>query len=89
LPTDARTLFPAAGLIAVTGGDQQLTGAHDPDVYSVCQRERRVLLTLDVGFGNIEAYPPEMLAGVIVLRLQQQSRPAVLSVIRPLITLLA
>lgn len=89
LPAEACVLLGHAGLDALTVADQRLTGLDDPDLYAVCQRERRVPMTLDVGFANIQAYPPNKSAGVIVVRLRQQSRPAVLSVIRPLISLLA
>jgi predicted nuclease of predicted toxin-antitoxin system len=89
LPAEACALLSHAGLDAMTVADQRLTGADDPDLYAICQRERRILITLDVGFANIQAYPPETSAGVIVLRVRQQSRPAVLSVIQPLISLLA
>lgn len=89
LPVEACALFHDAGFDALSVRDQQLTGAPDPDVDAVCRREGRVLITLDMGFANIQAYPPASAAGIIVLRLQRQSRPAVLAVIRPLIALLA
>lgn len=88
LPLEACALFREAGFDALGVRDQQLTGAPDPDVYAVCQRERRVLITLDVGFADIQTYLPASAAGIIVLRLRLQSRPAVLSVIRSLISLL-
>jgi hypothetical protein len=38
-------------------------------VAALVQWEGRVLVTLSLGFANIQAYPPEQLAGIIVLRL--------------------
>lgn len=89
LPAETCGLFREAGFDTVSVRDQELTGADDPDLYAVCQRERRVLITLDVGFADIQTYPPATAAGIIVLRLRLQSRPMVLSVIGPLISLLA
>jgi predicted nuclease of predicted toxin-antitoxin system len=89
LPLEACALFRDAGFDALSVRDQQLTGAPDPEVYAICQRERRVLITLDVGFADIQTYLPAPAAGIIVLRLRLQSRPAVLSVIQALISFLA
>ena len=89
LPLEACALFRDAGFDALSVHDQQLTGAPDPEVYAVCQREGRVLITLDVGFADIGTYLPASAAGIIVLRLRLQSWPAVLSVIRLVIPLLA
>lgn len=88
LPKEMGVFFRDVGLDALSVGEQQGSGTDDQEIYAVCQRERRVLITLDVGFANIQNYPPGQSAGVIVLRLTEQSRSAVLSVIRPLISLL-
>ena len=37
----------------------------------------RVLISLDVGLGDIRAYPPGRHAGIVVLRLTDQSATAV------------
>ena len=34
-------------------------GAVDPDVAQACQKEARALVTLDLDFSDIRAYPPE------------------------------
>ena len=84
---EACALSRDAGFDVMSVHDQQLTEALDPEVYAVCQREGRVLITLDVGFADIGTYLPASAAGIIVLRLRLQSWPAVLSVIRLLISL--
>ena len=38
-------------------------GADDSTLAHVCHRETRVLITLDVGFGDIRQYPPQTTLG--------------------------
>ena len=47
---------------------QGISGASDTDLYSLCRREGRVLVTLDLDFSNVFGFPPEGAAGIIVLR---------------------
>lgn len=44
-----------------------------------------MLLTLDLDFANIQAYPPAAAAGIVVLRLVHQDKPRVLRVSEKLI----
>jgi predicted nuclease of predicted toxin-antitoxin system len=53
-----------------------------------CQREGRILVTLDMDFADIRAHPPAEFPGLIVLRLRQQDKPHVLNVLAHLIQLL-
>jgi hypothetical protein len=48
----------------------------------------RVLLTLDVDFANIRAYPPEEHAGIIVFRLKAQDKATVVGHVRRLVAVL-
>ena len=72
---------------AMTVYDQGLRGHADKDVADVCQREGRVIVTLDLDFSDIRTYPPENFPGIIVLRLIDQSRPAVIRVLQRIIPL--
>ena len=47
---------------------QDMSGASDIELYSVCRREERVLVTLDLDFSNVFEFPPEGTAGIVVLR---------------------
>jgi predicted nuclease of predicted toxin-antitoxin system len=76
------------GLDALSVRQQELTGEADGRVAEICAAESRILITLDVGFGNIKAYPPSEYPGIIVLRLKRQDKPAVLEVARRLVPLL-
>ena len=80
LPVEIADLLKRAGYDALTVSDQNLSGVADPEIMSICNSEERALISFDLGFANIHAYPPENLPGVIVLRLQSQDKPHVLEV---------
>lgn len=68
--------------------DQKLQGTPDSHLASVCREERRALITLDLDFADIRAYPPAQFAGLIVMRLNSQSRTHVLHVLQTLLPIL-
>ena len=86
LPLEVATLLHQAGHDALTVVEQDLSGSADPDLAKVCQREGRALITLDTGFGDIRAYPPDEYSGLIVLRLSRQDKLRVLRVASLLIS---
>jgi predicted nuclease of predicted toxin-antitoxin system len=65
--------------------EEQLAGEADPTIASACQRENRVLVTLDLDFADVRRYPPAELSGVIVLRPRQQSIAAQLELVEQLL----
>jgi len=67
--------------------EENLRGCSDPDLSSVCQTEGRILITQDIGFSDIRAYPPEEHPGFIVLRLKDQSQRNQLQVLDRLLPL--
>ncbi len=79
LPVDLAHILCAAGHDAVTVIEQCLEGARDSDLASVCKREGRAILTLDMDFADIRTYPPEAYPGIVVLRPGSQSRDRILS----------
>jgi predicted nuclease of predicted toxin-antitoxin system len=89
LPAEAAALLRAAGFDVATVLDEQLGGHPDRDIAQVCKVERRALVTLDVDFANIDAYPPADHAGFMVLRLARQDKAHVLGVLRALLPHLA
>jgi predicted nuclease of predicted toxin-antitoxin system len=89
LPVEVAELLSQAGHDAATVIDQALGGHPDSDIAAVCQREQRALVTIDTDFADIRAYPPRLYAGLIVLRLKQQDKPAVLQVIARVMPTLA
>lgn len=48
-------------------------GAADQDIFDRAQGERRIIVTHDLGFGNLIAYPPGAHAGIITIRPQNLS----------------
>ncbi|MBM3748748.1 MAG: hypothetical protein FJW34_23485 [Acidobacteria bacterium] len=89
LPAEAATLLRAGGFAADTVRDERLAGACDEAVADVVRRENRVLVTLDLDFSNIRAYPPEAYSGIIVLRVRRQDKRTVLAVLRRAIGVLS
>lgn len=89
LPVQVAVLLRQAGYDAVTVPEQGLGGAADRTIASVCQDEKRVLITLDTDFGDIRAYPPAAFSGLIILRLERQDKRRVLTVVDRLLPLLA
>jgi predicted nuclease of predicted toxin-antitoxin system len=85
IPEDAATIFMDAGYQVSTVLKESLGGRADPDVAAICKAESKVLITLDTDFANIGAYPPEDYSGIIVLRLANQAKPHVLSILARLL----
>lgn len=86
LPADAVALLREAGHDASSVYEQHLSGTGDEALFTILQREKRVLITLDLGFGDIRAYPPAEHHGVIVLRPKTQDIPHILALLRRLLT---
>lgn len=80
LPIELAELFHRSGHDAQTVFDEGLAGAEDAEIASVCVRERRAIVTLDMDFADIRAYPPPEYAGIVVFRLGDQARDHVLRV---------
>ncbi len=88
LHPDAAEMFRRAGHDALTVFDQGLRGRGDDKVAEVCRREGRALVTLDLDFADVRAYPPGAYPGIIVLRVASQGRVSVLRVMARLLPLL-
>ena len=73
-------LFRAAGHDAVTVLDQRLGGSANRDLVAACQNEGRALISFDMDFSDIRAYPPRDFAGLIVFRLRSQAQDSALEV---------
>jgi len=80
LPVELAQILRAAGHDAATVIEQGMGGTDDLSLARACEREGRVLVTMDLGFGDIRAYPPERLPGLMVLSVRQQDKAHVLGV---------
>ena len=85
IASEAVGLLQAAGHDAATVFDQALSGRADREIAAVCQREGRILITLDTDFSDIRTYRPGDYPGLVVLRLPKQSVPAVVRIVRRLL----
>ncbi|MCL0080086.1 DUF5615 family PIN-like protein [Dehalococcoidia bacterium] len=88
LPSEASDLLEKQGCETVTVVDEQLSGSGDSIVAARIQSEQMCLVTLDLGFGDIRAYPPEDYPGIIVLRPHRQDKASIIAVIRVLLSCL-
>jgi len=68
LPNDVAALFSRSGHDVATVHGQGLPGAADGTIVTVCQREGRVLVTLDLDFADIRTFRPEQSPGLVVIR---------------------
>ena len=89
LPGECAEILHNAGFEADTVADERLTGADDSAIAVRSRAEGRVLVTLDLDFANIRAYPPADYAGIIVLRSKRQDKPAVLALVHGIALVLA
>ena len=88
LHDDVAEALRAHGHDAQTVFEEGLRGHADPEIAEAARREGRVVVTLDLDFGNIREYPPEQYHGLIVLRVVDQSRRHVLRVMDRVIAVL-
>lgn len=88
LPEEAAHLLRDAGHEAESVLGEQLGGRPDDQVAQICRNEQRALVTLDLDFADIRAYPPEEYPGLIVLRPNRQSRRHVLRLLRSVLPVL-
>jgi len=89
IPDEVVALLREAGHDIRTVLDQGLGGRPDDDVSRACRDEARVLVTLDLDFGDIRTYPPADHAGIWVLRPAAQSVDATLDLVRRALALTA
>ena len=79
-------LLRQAGHEVVTVAEQALSSASDRKLITLCRKEERCLVTLDLDFGNPLLFEPSQYAGIAVLRLPPRPSPHdLLDAIRTLI----
>ncbi len=88
LPVEAADLLRDAGHEADTVQEEGLTGTGDETLAERVRREGRAIVTLDLDFSDIRAYPPQDYARIIVLRPNRQDRDSFLALVRRLLPFL-
>ena len=89
LPVECAALFLDAGFAADTVDQEDLSGADEAALFERCVREQRVLVTLDLDFANVRAYPPGSHAGIVVLRSKSQDKQTLLERLSRILVVLA
>jgi predicted nuclease of predicted toxin-antitoxin system len=77
MPVSSAAILARAGHDVDTVGEEGLGGAPDAEVVAAATAAGRVLISLDVGLADIRAYSPGSHAGIVVLRLTDQSAAAI------------
>ena len=75
LPSEYASILRGAGFEADAVSDEELSGAGDSVLSERCRAEDRVLMTLDLDFANVQAYPPKSHPGIVLFRSNSQDRP--------------
>jgi len=85
MPVDVIDVLENAGHDVHSVYSEGIEGCSDRQLIAICKKEKRLLITLDNDFSNIFAYPPEKYEGVIVLRVENQSKKAIITLINKLL----
>jgi predicted nuclease of predicted toxin-antitoxin system len=82
LPVEIADDLRLAGHDVHTVFDEGLSGADDTVLMAAVQRESRAILTLDKGIANVQRYPPQDYAGIVLFRPPGAGRGVVLDFVR-------
>ncbi len=85
LPDVCSSLLNNIGYDTESVVQENIQGCSDHYLIEVCKKENRILITLDLDFSNIRAYPPGDNPGIIILRLSEQSIDTVKNAINRLV----
>ena len=75
-------ILTQSGHAAAEVEEEGLKGASDPAIAQAANSEGRCLITLDLGFANVLAFPPSEYSGLIVLRHPSPTRRRLLDLVR-------
>lgn len=89
LPCECAQQLRKLGFDADTVEEEKLSGAEDTIVAATCRAEGRILITLDLDFANIRAYPPDAHPGIIVIRTKAQDKLTLLAVFHRVLPVIA
>jgi predicted nuclease of predicted toxin-antitoxin system len=87
LGTIGKHTLAAEGHDVMTVLEQRLSGKGDQEIFEICSREDRALVTLDQDFAQTLRFAPNESAGIIVLRTGGRVTPSSIEVC--MLTLLA
>lgn len=82
LPIQMAELFAQHGYEAATVVEQGWQGLSDEQLWPRVQQEGRLLVTADKGFADLRIHPPGSHSGILLLRLEEESRRGYLELAR-------
>ena len=82
LPARLADVLADLGHDADTASAEGLKGRDDPTVWRAAQSEDRFLVTQDLHFSDVRAYEPGTHAGVLLVRLRDPGRRALIERVR-------
>jgi predicted nuclease of predicted toxin-antitoxin system len=88
VPDSVGTILREAGHDVAFARDERLAGVPDDQLLTTSASEGRVLVSFDRGFTNVIQHPPGSTAGIVVIRLREQTLPRVRQVAVTLASLL-
>ncbi len=88
LPVEIAELLRAVQHEARMVTEQGLSGGDDLHVVDVCRQEERILVTLDLDFADVRAYPPKNFPGFMVIRVHWQDKHHIIETFRRAIPLM-
>jgi predicted nuclease of predicted toxin-antitoxin system len=68
LSVHLKSTLSTMGYDVRTAGDEDLLGQPDTEIASAARKEKRVLLTLDLEFGDLRKHPPGNHPGIVLFR---------------------
>jgi predicted nuclease of predicted toxin-antitoxin system len=85
LPRGVADVLCDAGYDAKTVHEQGLTGYDDGRLWVRVQEEDRLLMTADKGFADVRSHPPGAHHGIVLLRLEHESRRGYIELVAQLL----
>ena len=82
LPADLAEILPEFGHDVDTAPGEGLIGREDAAIWSAAQTDKRLLITQDLDFSDLRRFQPGTHGGIMLLRLRQPSRQALINRVR-------
>ena len=71
-PASFVKFFPSETIDASSVLHQKISGTDDDNLFEICKKENRTIVTFDLDFANILRYPADETQGIIVCRIRKQ-----------------
>lgn len=82
IPADRKPVLADLGHLADTVAEEGLQGRPDADVWAAAQGASCFLITQDLDFSDLRKYPPGTHHGIMLLRLREPGREALIDRVR-------